>query len=83
MSELLTLLKREWWEWKSAILWLIGGFSFILILTLIPIKRISDELSMKDRQIFNKNLFSVTIDLQNNSNINSSIIQNKIEIEAK
>jgi len=79
MSELLTLLKREWWEWKSAILWLIGGFSFILILTLIPIKRISDELSMKDRQIFNKNLFSVTIDLQNNSNINSSIIQNKIE----
>lgn len=79
MSELLTLLKREWWEWKSAILWLIGIFSFILILTLIPIKRISDELSMKDREIFNKNLFSITIEIQNNSNINSSIIQNKIE----
>ncbi|MBC8214520.1 MAG: hypothetical protein ISR90_05270 [Candidatus Marinimicrobia bacterium] len=41
MKQFLALLKREYWEWKRVIFWTIGVFSFLLLLTLIPIHRLS------------------------------------------
>ncbi|MFQ6677371.1 MAG: hypothetical protein ACE5D0_03530 [Fidelibacterota bacterium] len=42
MNQLITLFKREWWEWKRVIFWTIGVFSFLLLLSLVPINRLSN-----------------------------------------
>ncbi|MBN4080834.1 hypothetical protein JYT44_00580 [Caldithrix abyssi] len=43
MNLFITLLKREWWEWKRVIFWTLGVYTFLLLLTLVPINRLSNE----------------------------------------
>ncbi len=43
MNRFLFLLKREWWEWRRAILWVFGVIFFMGLITLIPIHRLSNE----------------------------------------
>lgn len=41
MKTLITLIKREWWEWKTSVYGLFGVIAFLGILFLIPIWRFS------------------------------------------
>jgi len=43
MRQLIALIKREYWEWKRVVLWTIGVFSFLLLLSLVPINRLSNN----------------------------------------
>lgn len=56
MSELLTLLKREWWEWRRVTFWTVGVFSFLLLLTLVPMNRLSQKIKSElvDKMLLNE-----------------------------
>jgi len=56
MSELLTLLKREWWEWRRVTVWTVGVFSFLLLLTLVPMNRLSQKIESElvDKMLLNE-----------------------------
>lgn len=43
MKQFMALLKREYWEWNRVILWTIGVFTFLLMLSLIPMNRLSNN----------------------------------------
>lgn len=47
MRQFMALIKREYWEWKRVILWTLGVFMFLLLLSLIQLNR-TDTLS-KDK----------------------------------
>ncbi len=47
MKQFIVLLKREWWEWNKTIYWTIGIFSFLLLLGLFPINRLSNKINHK------------------------------------
>lgn len=44
MKHFIAMIKREYWEWRKVIFWTIGVFSFLLLLTLIPLNRLSNEI---------------------------------------
>lgn len=44
MKQFLTLIRREWWEWRRVILWTIGVFTFLMLLTLIPLNKLSNTI---------------------------------------
>ena len=44
MKIFLVLLKREWWEWKNTVLWVAGIYTFILIMMLVPITKLSHNI---------------------------------------
>ncbi len=48
MNHFIAMLKREYWEWRKVIFWTIGVFSFLLLLTLIPLNRLTNEMLSVD-----------------------------------
>ncbi|MFQ6611396.1 MAG: hypothetical protein ACE5D7_11465, partial [Fidelibacterota bacterium] len=44
MKLFLVLLKREWWEWKNTIFWVAGIYTFILVMMLVPITKLSHNI---------------------------------------
>lgn len=44
MSRFFALITREYWEWRKVIFGTLGVFSFLLLLTLIPLNRLSNEI---------------------------------------
>ena len=45
MKLFLVLLKREWWEWKNTIFWVAGIYTFILLMLLVPVSRLSHHIN--------------------------------------
>lgn len=60
MKQFLTLIRREWWEWRRVILWTIGVFTFLMLLTLIPLNKLSntiDDSLEEGQEIFSTKMF--------------------------
>lgn len=55
MNHFIALLKREYWEWKRVVFWTVGVFSFLLLLTLIPLNRMNTFMQDKIRHEIEKN----------------------------
>ncbi|NQU66532.1 MAG: hypothetical protein HQ510_01185 [Candidatus Marinimicrobia bacterium] len=66
MKLFLVLLKREWWEWKNTIFWVAGIYTFILIMLLVPITKLSHNIDPSEVN-FNFDNVETNWDDQNSS----------------
>jgi hypothetical protein len=75
MKQFMALLKREFLEWKLVILWTIGVFSFLLLLTLIPINRLDIEALTSFRNEMGEELYKGSF-----GDLSQKISQNSLTI---
>ncbi len=85
MIQLIALIEREWWEWKRVILWTVGVFTFLLLLSLVPINRMSNKFESwaEDERLWIDNDMSTSLKFDSDELTEEEIDRIKISLSAK